>query len=91
MWFRLELSFKQFESQKYCAMQIVKEIIVFIYGKDQLRKNWYLITLKRLFTTWFRLTIKCTYLFVFILEQHIPKKADFSQCRKNTYLINKTV
>ena len=72
-------------------MQIVKEIIVFIYGKDQLRKNWYLITLKRLFTTWFRLTIKCTYLFVFILEQHITKKADFSQCRKNTYLINKTV
>ena len=48
---RLAASFKFFESQKYCAVEIVEEMRLNIYGKDQFWKNKYLITLKRIFVT----------------------------------------
>ena len=49
-----------------------------IYGKDQLRKNWYLISLKRLFVTGYHSTAKCTQVFIYFIsgEKH-PKKLNF--------------
>ena len=52
-------------------MEIEEEMKLVIYDKDQLRENWYLISLKRIFVMGF------SYLFIFTLKQHIPKKADF--------------
>ena len=62
-----------FESQKYYAVEIVEEMRLVIYDKDQLkrRKNWYLISLKRIFVT------GVCYLLIFNLELHIPEKPDF--------------
>ena len=52
-------------------------MILVIYDKDQPRKNWYLIILKRIFLTGVR------YLLIFTLErQDILKKADFADVRK---------
>ena len=76
--------------QKYRAEEIREEIRHFIYDKDQLRKNWCLIFLKRLFVTGFYSTIKCTYLFI-LLRNSIYPKADFSLCRRNTYWFHRTV
>ena len=68
---RLAVLLKYFESQIYFAMEIEEEMKLVIYDKDQLRENWYLISLKRIFVMGF------SYLFIFTLKQHIPKKADF--------------
>ena len=53
---------------------MVDEMRVVIYGKDKLQKNWYLISLKRLFVTGVHSTIKCAYLLIFTLEIVIPIK-----------------
>ena len=69
-----ESSLKYFEYQKYCVVEMVDEMRVVIYGKDKLQKNWYLISLKRLFVTGVHSTIKCAYLLIFTLEIDIPIK-----------------
>ena len=67
----LAASFEYFESQKYCAVKIIKKIRLTISGKDQHQKNWYLIPLKRLFVEWVHSTIKYAYLPIFTSEQRI--------------------
>ena len=68
---RIAVSFNYFGFQKYCSVEIVEEMRLVIFGKNQLRKNWYLISLKRIF-----LTGVC-YLLIFTSEEHIPKNGDF--------------
>ena len=47
---RLAISFRYIKSKKYCVVEImVERIRLVIYDKDQLRKNWYLISLKHIF------------------------------------------
>ena len=43
--------FYKYESQEYCALETVEEMSVVIFGKDQLQKNWYIISLTRIFVT----------------------------------------
>ena len=57
-------------------MEIEEEMKLVTYSKDQLRKNWYLISLKRIFVMGF------SYLLIFTLKQHIPEKVDFFLFRK---------
>ena len=63
------------EFQKYCAVEIVHEMRLLIFGKNHLRKNWYFFT------------GVCNLLLN--LEQHIPKKADVFLCRKNMRWFNR--
>lgn len=67
----IAVSFNYFEFQKYCSVEIVEEMRLVIFGKNQLRKNWYLISLKRIFLT------GICYLLIFTSEEHIPKNGDF--------------
>lgn len=74
---RLAVLLKYFESQIYFAMDIEEEMKLVIYNNDQLRGNWYLTSLKRMFVMGF------SYLFIFTLKEHVLKKADFFLFRKN--------
>ena len=49
----MAVSFQYFESEYYCAGEIAEKMRLVVYGKDQLYKNWYLISLKLMFFTEF--------------------------------------
>ena len=72
-----------FESQKYCAVEIIVEIILVFCGKDQHRKTWCLISLKRI--------TGVSYLVIFTQNGISRKKADFFLSRKNMCWFKKTV
>ena len=57
-------------------MEIIKEIRLAIYGKDQLRKNWYLISLKPIFVRGFLFSY-------FYVGVTCPEEGAFFNCRKN--------
>ena len=52
------ISLKDFKSQIYCVVDIVEKMRLVVYGKDQLRINSYLISLKRIFGVGIQLDYK---------------------------------
>ena len=65
-------------------MEIVEEIRLVIYGKDSLKKNWYLISLRCIFIA------RVRYLLIFTSGHHIPKDVDFFLRRKNMCMFNQS-
>ena len=62
-----------------------------IYGKDQLRKNWYLISLKRIFVARVCSITKFTYLLIFLVWNSISRKKLTFLYRKNMCWYNRTI
>ena len=81
------ISLKDFKSQIYCVVDIVEKMRLVVYGKDQLRINSYLISLKRIFVVGIQLDYKMCLLPYFYFRTAKNEKTRYISVPKEHELI----